>query len=83
MQIIFMSGTKCLWLTQYVNKSLDWHKKLGQAQNIFGPVKGQGINESTPVSKSLSNVSIKWYINKKDFQNWQGEYYIKNAVPTG
>ena len=29
MQIIFLSGTKCLWLTQYVNKFLVWHKKFG------------------------------------------------------
>ena len=42
-QIIFLSGTKCLWLTQYVNKFLVWHKRFGPAQNIFGPVKGQGI----------------------------------------
>ena len=43
MQIIFLSGTKCLWLPQYVNKFLVWHKKFGPAQNILGPVKGQGI----------------------------------------
>ena len=40
----FLSGTKCLRLPQYVNKFLVWHKKFGPAQNIFGPVKGQGIN---------------------------------------
>ena len=44
MQIIFLSGTKCFWLPQYVNKFLVWHKKFGPAQNILGPVKGQGIN---------------------------------------
>ena len=27
----------------YVNKFLVWHKKFGPAQNILGPVKGQGI----------------------------------------
>ena len=26
MQIIFLSGTKCLWLPQYVNKFLVWRK---------------------------------------------------------
>ena len=36
MQIIFLSGTKCLWLTQYVNKFLVWYKKFGPAQNILG-----------------------------------------------
>ena len=44
MQIIFLSSTKCLWLPQYVNKFLVWYKKFGPAQNILGPVKGQGIN---------------------------------------
>ena len=44
MQIIFCSGTKCLWLAQYVNKFLVRHKKFGLTQNILGPVKGQGIS---------------------------------------
>ena len=43
MQIIFCTGTKCLWLAQYVNNFLVWHKKFGLAQNILGHVKGQGI----------------------------------------
>ena len=46
MQTIFLSGTKGLWLPQYVNKFLVWHKKFGPAQNILGPVKGQGIREN-------------------------------------
>ena len=41
MQIIFLSGTKCLRLPQYVNDFLVWHKKIGPAQNILGPLKGQ------------------------------------------
>ena len=49
MQIIFLSGTKCLWLAQYVNKFLVRHKKFGPAQNILRPVKGQDI--SVPGSK--------------------------------
>ena len=44
MQIIFLSGTKCVWLAQNVNKFLVRHKKFGSAQNILGPVKGQGIS---------------------------------------
>jgi hypothetical protein len=44
MQIIFLSGTKCLLVPQYVNRVLIWHKKFGPAQKILGPVKGQGIN---------------------------------------
>ena len=43
MQIIFLSGTKFLRLPKYVNKFLVWHKKFGPAQNILGPVEGQGI----------------------------------------
>ena len=43
MQIIFLSCTKCLWLLQYVNKLLVRHKRIGPAQNIFGPVKGQDM----------------------------------------
>ena len=44
MQIIILSGTKCLWLPQYINKILVWHKKFGPVQNILGPIKGQGIS---------------------------------------
>ena len=44
MQIIFLSGTKCLRLPQYLDKFLVWHKKFGPALNILGPVKGQGIS---------------------------------------
>jgi hypothetical protein len=42
MQILFLSGTKCLWLAHYVYKFLGWLKKFGPAQNILGPVEGQG-----------------------------------------
>ena len=40
MQIILLSGTKCLWLAQYVNKFLVRHKMFGPAQNILRDVKG-------------------------------------------
>ena len=43
----------------YVNKFLDWHKKFGPAQNIFGPVKGQGIRQ-----KSLKK--FRWYFGPND-----------------
>ena len=33
-------------MPQYVNKFLVWHKTFGPAQNILGPVKGQGISYS-------------------------------------
>ena len=44
MQIIFLSGTKCLWLALNAVKFLGWLKKFGLTQNILGPVKGQGIS---------------------------------------
>ena len=44
MQIIFLSGTKCLWLALNAVKFLGWLKKSGLTQNILGPVKGQGIS---------------------------------------
>ena len=49
----FCAGTKCLWLAQYVNKSLVWRKKFGPAQNILRPVKGQGINTSCNLVSTL------------------------------
>ena len=52
MQIISLSGTKYLWLPQYVNKFLVWHKKIGPAQSIFGPVKGQGTKNNSTECKS-------------------------------
>jgi hypothetical protein len=31
------------WHNTYVNQFLVWHKQFGPAQNVLGPVKGQGI----------------------------------------
>ena len=59
MQIIFLSGTKCLWLAQYVNKFLGWLKKFGPAQNILGPVKGQGNSPFSVVMYGLWMVSYR------------------------
>ena len=67
MQIIFCSGTKCLWLAQYVNKFLVWHKKIGLARNILKPAKGQGINvlnASVCVINSIENFIITYYLHK-------------------
>ena len=36
-----------------------WHKKFGPAQNILGPVKGQGISEQKFRSKHSSNTVMK------------------------
>ena len=47
MQIIVLSGTKCLSLAHYVNIFGGWLKNFGPAQNILGPVKGQGISNAS------------------------------------
>ena len=73
MQIIFLSGTKWLWLPQYVNKFLVWHKKIGPAQNILGPVKGQGI------SYILFGTSITFQIIAKDMNGSAG-YLSSDAL---
>ena len=39
MQIIFLSGTKCLWLAQYVNKFLVRHQKFGPSPKIWTSTK--------------------------------------------
>jgi hypothetical protein len=43
MQIIFLSGTKWMFVTATICTFLVWHKNFEPAQNILGPVKGQGI----------------------------------------
>ena len=53
MQIIFLSGTKCLWPPQYLNIFLVWHKKFGPAQNILRPVKGQGKRQLQAIEAAL------------------------------
>ena len=44
MQIIFLYVTKCLWMPQYVKKKFGLAQKIGPAQNILEPIKGQGIS---------------------------------------
>ena len=43
-----------VFLPQYVNKFLLLHNKFGPAQNILGPVKGQGIS---------NNLLIRWFLH--------------------
>ena len=69
MQIIFLSGTKCLWLEQYVNKFLVWHKKFGTAQNILWPVKGQGIRVSIKKILNWLMYTVPYFIKKKSVIN--------------
>ena len=40
----------------YVNKFLFWHEKIGPAQNILGPVKGQGIRQQLEDSPNLRSL---------------------------
>ena len=40
-------------MAQYVKKFLGWLKKFGLAQNILGPVKGQGMSPKV------------WYFDEK------------------
>ena len=60
MQIIFLYSPK------YVNKFLVWHKKFEPAQNIFGPVKGQGIRIQIG-KKILGFRNIQEKLKKKVF----------------
>ena len=41
--IYVMTVSSYAWDNNYVNKFLVWQKRFGPAQNILGPVKGQGI----------------------------------------
>ena len=72
MQIIFWSGAKCLWLSQYVNKFLVRHKIFGPVQNILEPVKGQGITYLLRVTqyKSVTMTPDLWeYVSLQSTQS--------------
>ena len=43
-KIVFSAGTKVFEEALNEVKFLDWLKTFGPAQNILGPVKGQGIS---------------------------------------
>ena len=43
-KLVFVLAQKVLKRHKNAVKFLDWLKKFGPAQNILGPVKGQGIN---------------------------------------
>ena len=46
-KIVFCAGTKVFEAALNAVKFLGWLKKFGLAQNILGPVKGQGITYYT------------------------------------
>ena len=43
------------------NRFMFWHKKLGPAQNILGPVKGQGITVARPLISICINSIFQTY----------------------
>ena len=67
--LTFFFGKKCLRLPQYVNTYFVWHKKFGLAQNILGPVKGQGIRLLLTyiVQRHLSLLTIAFAGGMKSF----------------
>ena len=82
MQIICLSGTKCLWLPQCVNKFLVWHNKFGPAQNILELVKGQDVSASR---KKLWNFEIPTHFSEMNYalsfyrsQNvlWRSKFFV-------
>ena len=58
-KVSFCASTKVFEEALNAVKFLGWHKIFGPAQNILGPVKGQGINFSPiPVKKYLNKCSL-------------------------
>ena len=55
MHIIFLSATKCLWLPQYVNKFLVWHKKTWTSPKHFGTCKRTRHMSSNKVASKPQN----------------------------
>ena len=68
MQIIFLPGTKCLRLAQYVNKCLVRHKKFGPARKILQSVKGQGMRGSCPNIYTML-LGLQCHELRKDWQS--------------
>ena len=80
MQIIFLSGTTCVWLAQNVNKFLVRHKKFEPAQKILGPVKGQGTSfsdlKSKEVYKKMSVLKVVHFFRYCLQNFFSGPYFI-------
>ena len=58
--MFFCAGTKVFEEALNAVKFLGWLKKFGPAQNILGPVKGQGINDiSFKISTGLLSMKGK------------------------
>ena len=83
MQIIFFTGTKRLWLAQFVNKFLVRHKKFGLAQNILEPVKGQGIIRINLVSfkaRDSEPIEVPYSLNQYLERDFLATSYSKAAL---
>ena len=66
-KIGFCAGTKVFEEALNAVKFLGWLKKFGPAQNILGPVKGQGINPPNPWLSYFSlNFNGTLGLNNKD-----------------
>ena len=62
-----------------MNKFLVWHKKIGPAQNILWPVKGQGINQY--LNQNSSFRIVNHYIKEWNMcQMWKIRYRIKRRT---
>ena len=71
-QIIFLCGTRCLWLPQYVNKFLVWYKTFGPSQNILGPVTVQGISEH----QNMPEIEIVFFFTNNSHQILKKESFL-------
>ena len=83
MQIIFLSGTKCLWLPHYVNGFLVWHKKFGLAQIILGQdIRMAFLDNCWFIDKTCQMFAT--FDNKWNFvlaTNWIHGCYIEKSHP--
>ena len=66
-KIVYCDSTKVFEEALNAVKFLGWLKKFGPAQNILGPVKGQGINPPNPWLSYFSlNFNGTLGLNNKD-----------------
>ena len=60
----FCTGTKVFEEALNAIKFLEWLKTFGPAQNIFGPLKGQGINLHVQLYKRHRDFALKFTFTK-------------------
>ena len=70
--ILWQSQTFCARQKDYLHsvKFLGWLKKFGQAQNILGPVKGQGIRAFIASSKTFVQAQKTILLNANHLFVW-------------